>query len=398
MDTTIGFISKSVVEAMSAANYMGSTISVYKKYFKYLGDTSEDGLYTKEIGRVWASSKKKASKEPYCDNVRSFKRRIVRICDVFVDHGIIDLSCERNAPPDVPESSTFKAILVAYERDNEIRGLAPGTKDYYWRLAREYLLFLESATSIFDIDNADPASILSFMADILSRWRGTDSYHIGTNFRPFLKFLKRPDLVEALKMTNMVRKRRIVPMLSDVDEEAVAQACCSRLVPSKDAAITLLALTTGMRACDIINLRISDIEWRCMTISIIQQKTGNPLIVPIASDVAKALADYLLYDRPDTEFDHVFIRNKAPYTPYHDHASIYAVTKRVFEAAGVKGCAGTMLLRHNAASKMVRSGVRLPVVSAMLGHADQDTTNDYIETDMEHMRACVLPLPEGAHV
>jgi len=53
------------------------------------------------------------------------------------------------------------------------------------------------------------------------------------------------------------------------------------------------------------------------------------------------------------------------------------------------------LLRHNAASRMLRSHAGLPVISAVLGHADPDTTNGYMEADAERMRACVLPLPKG---
>ena len=54
------------------------------------------------------------------------------------------------------------------------------------------------------------------------------------------------------------------------------------MVAARDAAITLLALTTGLRACDIVNLRLADIDWRGHGPSgIVQQKTHNPLTVPL---------------------------------------------------------------------------------------------------------------------
>ncbi|WP_427136007.1 tyrosine-type recombinase/integrase [Pseudarthrobacter sp. S9] len=58
--------------------------------------------------------------------------------------------------------------------------------------------------------------------------------------------------------------------------------------------------------------------------------------------------------------------------------------------------AGTRALRHNAASRLLRAGTPLPTISAVLGHASQDSTTVYLSMDAEHLRACVLPLPQGA--
>jgi len=63
--------------------------------------------------------------------------------------------------------------------------------------------------------------------------------------------------------------------LPDRDRGLVRQACTAGAVSDRDAAITLLALTTGLRACDIVNLRLGDIDWRERTVSIVQQKTHN---------------------------------------------------------------------------------------------------------------------------
>jgi hypothetical protein len=44
---------------------------------------------------------------------------------------------------------------------------------------------------------------------------------------------------------------------------------------------------------------------------------------------------------------------------------------------------------------MLRAEVELPTISAVLGHADPDSANSYLELDVEPMRHCVLPLPKG---
>ena len=50
----------------------------------------------------------------------------------------------------------------------------------------------------------------------------------------------------------------------------------------------------GLRACDIIALRLGDVDWRGQTIGIVQQKTGNPLTLPLPALVLGKLAGYVL--------------------------------------------------------------------------------------------------------
>jgi integrase len=93
----------------------------------------------------------------------------------------------------------------------------------------------------------------------------------------------------------------------------------------------------------------------------------------------------------------VFLRRKAPHTRLADHASIYRVTATTFGVAGVADVkAGTRLLRHSAASRLLRAAVPLPTISAVLGHASQESTNVYLSTDEKRLLECVLPVPAGA--
>ena len=70
------------------------------------------------------------------------------------------------------------------------------------------------------------------------------------------------------------------------------------MVSARDAAITLLALSTGLRACDIVALRLGDVDWRGHTIGIVQCKTGNPLTLPLPTLLLSKLACYVLDERP----------------------------------------------------------------------------------------------------
>jgi integrase len=211
-----------------------------------------------------------------------------------------------------------------------------------------------------------------------------------------LKFTGRNDLVDAAGLVGVRRCHAILPVLPDEVERLVVYACATPVIAARDAAITLLAVTTGLRACDIINLRLADVDWRARTASIVQQKTHNPLTVPLTDLLVGRLADYVLDQRPDSPDDHVFLRCVAPHTRLSDHASIHRVIATVFGKAGVTDVkAGTRLLRHNAASRLLRAAVPLPTISAVLGHARPESTDLYLSVDEDRLLDCVLDVPDG---
>jgi len=276
------------------------------------------------------------------------------------------------------------------------RGLAAATREAYGRVARSYLVFLE-ARGTDTLDGADGASVLAFLESLADRWAARSLFWVVSNFRPFLTFTGRRDLVEAVGLAGVHRSHAVLPLLGDDDQARVVHACASGMVSARDAAITLLALTTGLRACDLVGLRLADIDWRARTLGIVQRKTHRPLMLPLPALVTAKLADYLLHGRPASSDDHVFLRVKAPHSQLTGHASIYKVIARVFRIAGVvPSKVGTRVLRHNAASRLLRAAVPLPTISAVLGHADPESTNLYLSVDQARLLECVLPVPGGA--
>lgn len=156
-----------------------------------------------------------------------------------------------------------------------------------------------------------------------------------------------------------------------------------------------LSLTCGLRACDVIGLRIADVDWDSMSIGLVQRKTGNPLTVPMTGPLAARLASWLLDERPATDDDRVFVRYKAPHVALRGHSSVYEAISRVMRHAGLGRRGGSRLLRRNAATRMLEAATPLPTISAVLGHADPDSTRVYMATHRGGMLACVLPVPEG---
>jgi integrase len=380
---------------------MDSTIGQYEKTIKALTCFAEerDGVYTPSLGAEFAAMTVSPRTGRFSAQRRFDYGRLVSVFDAYLRSGRVDLSCSKRGGGGVrPDSTELSALAGAWEAEMDDRALAPATRDAYGRVSRAYLVFLESR-GVRCLDDADGASVLAFLESLSARWATSSLFWVVSNFRPFLKFTGRTDLVDASGLAGVKRSHAILPVLCDDDERLVVQACASGAVSSRDAAITLLALTTGLRACDIVHLRLADIDWRERTAGIVQQKTHNPLTVPLTDLLVGRLADYVLDDRPDSPDDHVFLRSVAPHARLADHASIYRVIAEVFRRAGVADVkAGTRLLRHNAASRLLRAAVPLPTISAVLGHASPESTDLYISVDRDRLLECVLdvPVPKGS--
>ena len=395
MDMTVTQIGAVVVAELRAAGYMESTIGQYAKTIKALSEFASERAYSVELGAEFASMTTSVRTGRFSAQRRSDYRRLIGVFDSYVGAGRVDLSVRgRGGGGPRPVVKGFVELDAAWEAEMERRGLAAATRAAYGRVARSYLVFLERC-GIAELGGADGASVLAFLESLLGKWAKSSLFWLVSNFRPFLKFTGRPDLVDALNLAGVKRSHAIIPVLGDADEELVVEACASGAVSARDAAITLLALTTGLRACDIVGMRTGDIDWRSRTIGIVQQKTGNPLTLPLPALLMAKLADYVLGERPCSGDAHLFLRSVAPHTRLNDHASVHRVTVTTFQKAGVATAkAGTRRLRHNAASRLLAAAVPLPTISAVLGHASAESTNLYMSVDRERLLECVLPVAE----
>jgi integrase len=396
MDTTVNGIGAVVVAELRAAGYMESTIGQYAKTIKALAEFASGREYSVGLGAEFASMTTSVRTGRFSPARRFDYRRLVAVFDSYVQTGWVDLAVRgRGGGGPRPKGVEFVGLDGAWGAEMGRRGLARATREAYGRVTRGYLVFLE-ARGVTVLDGADGASILAFLESLLDRWARSSLFWVVSNFRPFLKFTDRTDLVSALNLVGVKRFHAIVPTLDDADERLVVHACASGVISARDAAITLLALSTGLRACDIVALRLGDVDWRGLTIGIVQQKTGSPLTLPLPALLVSKLAAYVLDERPRSGDDHLFLRRKAPHTRLGDHATVHRVTVETFRKAGVcEPKAGTRRLRHNAASRLLAAAVPLPMIAAVLGHASEESTNLYLSVDRARLLDCVLAVPEA---
>lgn len=194
------------------------------------------------------------------------------------------------------------------------------------------------------------------------------------------------------------KKRDITPSYTEDEHEKIDRCLAENKISARDRAIALIAFQTGLRATDICGLELRDIDWKHDCIHINQKKTGKPFTIPMRPALWNALMAYLLEERPASASSYVFLRAVAPFQPLADHSAIYNILRKILSEAGVEPdgrISGTRITRHSYASRMLRNGVPLPVISEALGHNSPDSTMGYLSTDSKTMAMCTLPLPKG---
>lgn len=160
----------------------------------------------------------------------------------------------------------------------------------------------------------------------------------------------------------------------------------------RDYAIILLIARLGLRSSDVAALRLSDIDWEKERLHIIQKKTGNPLELPLLEDVGEAIIRYLKTARPKTDSDHVFIRQKPPFTGFQP-GCVGALVCRYLQTSGIPTTGrkrGSHVLRHSLASRLLEHEIPLPVISEILGHTSTQTTMTYLRINIAELKKCAL--------
>lgn len=162
----------------------------------------------------------------------------------------------------------------------------------------------------------------------------------------------------------------------------------------RDYAILLLVAKLGIRAGDIKDLKLSNLNWRSKIIAIRQSKTKNTITYPILKDIGWALIDYLKNGRPISDSPFVFIRMKAPYDAFGKDANLHNIITKHTRRSGITiphgKKQGLHSLRHTLASTLLEQGTPLPVISEVLGHFNSKSTSVYLHTGLEGLRKCVI--------
>jgi site-specific recombinase XerD len=166
-------------------------------------------------------------------------------------------------------------------------------------------------------------------------------------------------------------------------------------VGRRDRAILLLLARLGLRAGDILKLRLCDIDWEGAWLYV-SGKGRRQARLSLTQEVGYAIVDYLQDGRPQTDTDVLFIRSRAPFCAFASHCAISVIVAQAMRRAGVtcRGRGAAHVLRHSAATSMLRQGASLQDIAAILRHRSIETTEIYAKVDVATLQQIAQPWPE----
>jgi site-specific recombinase XerD len=217
----------------------------------------------------------------------------------------------------------------------------------------------------------------------------------------FLRFLisqgRCPDYLYASIPTFAHWRLSALPFYLQADqvEQVIASPDLASSLGRRNRAILLLLARLGLRASDIVQLRLDDLDWREGMIRV-SGKGRRQTVLPMTQEVGDALAAYIKDHRPQADTDAVFVRSSAPYRAFTDSTAISILVARAMRRTGIncpkRGAAH--ILRHSVASSMLRQGVSLQEIAGVLRHRSIATTEIYAKVDVITLRQVAQPWPE----
>lgn len=161
----------------------------------------------------------------------------------------------------------------------------------------------------------------------------------------------------------------------------------------RTAAIVTVGLELGLRASDVVRLKMKDIDWKNRRVSVIQYKTQNALSLPLTTAAGNAVYRYLLKGRPETDSPYVFVHHHAPYDRMSTkicNNSLYCILPERYDVVNK----GFHVLRRTFATTLLRNNAGIQMVMDSLGHTDNTSVMKYLSFDEERMRLCPLSLTQ----
>jgi len=174
----------------------------------------------------------------------------------------------------------------------------------------------------------------------------------------------------------LVRTPRTLPrVLSPAEVDALLGALRTR----RDRAMVEAMLLGGLRRCEVLGLRLSDVNAGERRLFIAQGKGGRQRIVPVSARFFASLGSYLDDERPRTSTtDRLFVVLKGP---NRGRALSAAGLDQIIDGARERAGLGRLTchqLRHTCFTRLREAGMALEAIQAQAGHASIESTRIYL--------------------
>lgn len=311
-------------------------------------------------------------------------------------------AAERHAVPVEPETP-WDRLRREYETYLRVqRGVSESTVRHTVLLSERFLKF-RFGEGLGDLNQITPDDLVNFLVQIAAGAPRTKAN--PTHLRRFCQFLfwsgkttkNLADCIPRVAQKPPADLPRYLP--PEEVQQLIDAVRTDDAIGRRNYAILLLMARLGLRATEVIAIRLEDIDWRAGEL-LVRGKGKLHDRMPLPAEVGAALADYLRSGRKG-ESRALFVSHKAPHAPFVDSQIVNYVLRRAFSITGLKPpqkYVGSHLLRHSLATGMLRGGASLDEIGDTLRHRSRMTTTIYAKHDLEGLRSVAQAWPEPGGV
>ncbi|MDC1063484.1 site-specific tyrosine recombinase XerD [Flavobacteriales bacterium] len=274
------------------------------------------------------------------------------------------------------------------------RSLADNSVSAYIRDIRKLADFC-SKTKVNEL-NISLDEIRKFITDLNSKNISARSQaRIISGIKAFFKYLIIEDYITN-DPTMLIENPKIglkLPVVLSVDEIEliISSIDLSNKQGERNRAILETLYSCGLRVTELINLKISNINFKEGYIKVIG-KGDKERLTPIGSNALKYITIYVNEVRihqkiSKNQEDFVFLNNRGSKL---SRVMIFTFIKRIVDKVGIKKKISPHTFRHSFATHLIEGGADLRAVQEMLGHESITTTEIYTHLDRDYLRSNIM--------
>lgn len=389
-----------VEDEMRRVGYKESTIGHYwEVWVKYLRFSESNTYDLDEVNEFLKTTYDIDETSPSAewDKNKTWTYRRMQVLKSYSRFNVI-FGCEKPMMESV-ECSCFIDEIKHFLHLCEQLGYADSTmRDYRYQLKMLAIYF--EKREITSSELLTPEMVSQYTGAICG-YRGRTLNNILSKLRKYFKFLYTHeyhpiDLSVYIPTACNLKRREHLPVILSRDEVKRILDCVDTANPigKRDYAIILLVARLGLRIGDVVNIKYHNINWDRNCIELLQEKTGQPVCLPLFNDVGTSIINYLKFGRPVSDSDHIFIRHYPPFSNLREAGTMSHALKKYMSRAGIEIASdrrkGMHILRHSLATELLNNNVPLPVISGILGHTSIESTENYLRVDIEKLKQCTL--------
>lgn len=275
------------------------------------------------------------------------------------------------------------AVPDSYMKSLKASNYSKQTIHHYFSSFSLFIYYIQKQGKILDDISAKEVNDIVLKLSVANQY-GTSATHIliSAIMYYYRSVLRNPGYKSEI---NRPQKEKTLPkVLSKEDVEKILRQCNN----IKHKTILVMLYSAGLRAGEIIDLKVQDIDSKRKLIYVRKAKGFKDRTVMLSDKLLEILRTYYKAYSPKT---YLF---EGQYGDQYSQSSMRKILKEAAKAAGLQESPTLHWLRHSFATHLLEAGTDLRYIQQLLGHSSSKTTEIYTYVSNRHISQIKSPLDD----